>query len=215
MAVFRIEWLLRILCSVAAGFAIGHERHRQSKSAGIRTHAIVSMASCLVMLVSEYAFADAVKNDPARIAAAVISGVGFLGAGIIFTQNGSTHGLTTAAGVWATSAIGMTFGGGMYELGAFCTVLMYMIETLFQKAFSYTPPYTSMPIIVKMNKKGSPKQINEALLRMGYNHSENKITQSEEGWNIETTVRTNKDLIPSAFVEELKKEENVIDVVSR
>ena len=116
MAVFRIEWLLRILCSVAAGFAIGHERHRQSKSAGIRTHAIVSMASCLVMLVSEYAFADAVKNDPARIAAAVISGVGFLGAGIIFTQNGSTHGLTTAAGVWATSAIGMTFGGGMAML---------------------------------------------------------------------------------------------------
>ena len=66
-----------------------------------------------------------------------------------------------------------------------------------------------------MNKNGSPKQINEALLKMGYNHSENKITQGEDGWNIETTVRTNKDLIPSVFIEELKKEENVIDVVSR
>ncbi|MBQ1482880.1 MAG: MgtC/SapB family protein [Erysipelotrichaceae bacterium] len=215
MAAFQAEWLLRVLCSVLIGFMIGHERHRQSKSAGIRTHAIVAMASCLVMLVSKYAFADSLKNDPARLAASVVSGVGFLGAGIIFMQNGSTHGLTTAAGVWATSAIGLTFGAGMYELGFFCGILMYLIATQFQRAFSYTPPYSTISIVIRMNKDGSPRQVNDILLRMGFNHSENRVLQSEEGWDIATTVSTNKDLVPSVFIEELKKEENVIDVICK
>lgn len=212
MTTFQPEWLLRILSSVLVGFLVGVERHWQSKSAGIRTHAVVAMAACLVMIVSKYGFPDAARNDPARIAASVVSGIGFLGAGIIFTQNGSTHGLTTAAGVWATAAIGLTFGAGMYILGYFCGILMFIIVTFFQKTFSYTSPYSSMRIAVIMNEEGSPKQVNDYLLKSGYNHSENQVFACKEGYRIETVIRTNKDIVPDEFINNLKNENNVVDV---
>ncbi len=212
MDLFDAEWLLRVLSAVAVGFLIGMERHRQSKSAGIRTHMIVAMASCLVMIVSEYAFPGAARNDPARIAAGVVSGIGFLGAGIIFTHNGSTHGLTTAAGVWAMSAVGLTFGAGMYKLGFFCGLLMFVIESFLQKTFSHTLPYSNMVIVVKMDSEGSPGILNEELLKMGYNHSENRISAADDGWIIETTVRTNKELKPKKFIEDLSKTEHIVEV---
>jgi len=209
---FHAEWLLRIACSILVGFVVGYERHRRSKEAGIRTHMIVAMASCLLMLISKYGFEDASRFDPSRIASSVVSGVGFLGAGIIFVQNGSTHGLTTAAGVWAVAAIGMAFGAGMYQLGSICGVLMFVIEAFFKKTFSFNPPYNSVTLSFLLDEDFDPKDINDMLMEMGYNHSDNNISASADGYTLQTTIRTNKTFQIKEVREKLKTIPHVRDV---
>ena len=131
------EWLARLAISVACGFLIGFERKRRSKDAGIRTHIIVCFASALMMIISKYAFTDLLGGawgtkdaDPARIAAQVVSGIGFLGAGIIFYRRDLLHGLTTAAGVWATAGIGLAIGAGLVIIGCISTVILFALQLL-------------------------------------------------------------------------------------
>ena len=121
--------LLNIVLAAILGFCIGFERRLRSKEAGIRTHMLVCMASALLMVVGKYGF-DGEKADAARIAAQVVSGVGFLGAGIIMFRGQRTRGLTTAAGVWTTAAIGMACGADMWILAAVATVLLIGVHTL-------------------------------------------------------------------------------------
>lgn len=130
------ELLLRLVISVAAGMIIGYERKNRSKEAGIRTHVIVCIGSCLIMIVSKYGFIDVLGTiypsvDPTRIAAQIVSGVGFLGAGMILVRKQTISGLTTAAGIWATSGVGMAIGGGMYTLGLVCALLIVAIQIVF------------------------------------------------------------------------------------
>ena len=131
MGNFQAEWVLRLVCAVLAGILIGYERHNRAKAAGIRTHAIVALASCLLMIVSKHGFDGAEKYDAARIAAQVVSGVGFLGAGVIFVRNDNVRGLTTAAGIFMTAAIGLCFGSGMYSyssaVGLFKSVVNFIL----------------------------------------------------------------------------------------
>lgn len=118
----EIELSLRLLASALFGMAIGFERELRSKGAGIRTHVLVALGSALFMIISQYGFGDAARFDVSRVAAGVVAGIGFLGGGIIM-KNKHVTGLTTAAGLWVTAAIGMGAGGGMYVLTALCTVL--------------------------------------------------------------------------------------------
>ena len=120
-----LDFVIRILCAAVAGFIVGFERKSRSKDAGVRTHTLVALGSAIMMILSKYAFADleidalGIKGtDAARIAAQVVSGIGFLGAGIIVYRRDILRGLTTAAGIWATAGIGMAFGAGMYIVGA-------------------------------------------------------------------------------------------------
>ncbi len=111
----ELDWLLRILVAALCGTAIGYERATQRKSAGIRTHMVVAVASALFMLVSKYGFFDLlslhdISLDPSRIAAQIVTGISFIGAGTILVRREQISGLTTAAGVWATAAIGMAVG---------------------------------------------------------------------------------------------------------
>ncbi len=122
--------LLDILIAGILGFVIGFERKIRSKEAGIRTHTIVSLGSALLMVVSKYAFADVSGYDPARIAAQIVSGIGFLGAGIIVYRKHEIHGLTTAAGVWATAGVGMACGGGLYTVAVGGTILLIAVQCL-------------------------------------------------------------------------------------
>lgn len=130
-----LDYILRIVAAAVAGFAIGYERKTRSKEAGVRTHTLVCMAAAMLMVISKYAFADQITGengvrgaDSARIAAQVVSGIGFLGAGIIIYRKDTLHGLTTAAGIWATAGIGMAFGSGMYLLGLCCTLILLIIQ---------------------------------------------------------------------------------------
>ena len=119
------EFVIRIIISVLLGFAIGMERKMRFKEVGIRTHAIVAAGACLFMLISKYGFDDLDgRFDGARVVAQVVSGIGFIGAGMIMHRKLAIHGLTTAAGVWITAGIGMAVGAGMYILAASATVII-------------------------------------------------------------------------------------------
>lgn len=122
------DFALRLLVAGLMGVLIGLEREYRAKEAGYRTHFLVTLGSCLMMIVSQYGFtdvleADLVRLDPSRIAAQVVSGIGFIGAGTIILQKQVVRGLTTAAGIWATGGIGLAIGAGMYAIGVTATLL--------------------------------------------------------------------------------------------
>ncbi len=127
----ELYYLLNILLAVVLGFAIGYERKLRYKEAGIRTHTIVCAGSALIMVVSKYGFADIMEYDASRVAAQIVSGIGFLGAGIIIYRKHEIHGLTTAAGVWATAGVGMAAGAGMYLVALGAAVVLIGVQCLF------------------------------------------------------------------------------------
>lgn len=129
----EIEFLIRIFCAALLGGLIGLEREYRAKEAGFRTHFLVALGSAVFMIVSAYGFSDALTNDLqrwdlSRVAAQVVSGIGFIGAGtIIFRKSENmVSGLTTAAGLWVTAAIGLACGGGMYILAIGSTVMVLL-----------------------------------------------------------------------------------------
>ncbi len=128
----EVVCIINLLLSIMLGFAIGLERKQRSKEAGIRTHTIVCLGSALMMVVSKYGFMDleGVNSDPARIAAQIVTGIGFLGAGMIVYKNRSISGLTTAAGVWAAAGIGMACGAGLYVIAIFSALLLIGVQIL-------------------------------------------------------------------------------------
>jgi putative Mg2+ transporter-C (MgtC) family protein len=125
-----LDFCLRLLLAGALGAVVGLDREYRAKEAGYRTHFLVSLGSALIMIVSQYGFMDVLHTegvqmrlDPSRIAAQVVTGIGFIGAGTIIFQRQIVRGLTTAAGIWATSGIGLAVGAGMYTLGILATAL--------------------------------------------------------------------------------------------
>lgn len=122
------EFILRLFIAGVLGSIIGLDREYRAKEAGYRTHFLVSLGSALIMIVSQHGFGGIldtpnVNLDPSRIASQVVTGIGFIGAGTIILHKQIVRGLTTAAGIWATSGIGLAIGAGMYELGISATVL--------------------------------------------------------------------------------------------
>ncbi len=143
--VYQTSLLLRIIVAGFSGYLIGYERKNRNKGAGMRTHAIVAMGAALMMVVSKYGFRDIPNFDASRIAAQIVSGIGFLGAGVIFVKNNSVSGLTTAAGIWATAGVGMAVGAGAYYLGCGSAFLLIMIQVLLHDVpFLSKEPYRCM-----------------------------------------------------------------------
>ncbi len=209
---FKLEWMLRVLCAVAAGMVLGYERHTHSKEAGIRTHTIVAMASCLLMIISREGFLDMAKVDASRVAAQVVSGVGFLGAGIIFVRQDTIQGLTTAAGIWATSAIGLCIGAGMYEMGVFCTLLMIAVQISVRRLFNYNPPRNQLTLLIHMKPERTTEAVNRCLYKLRYMHTVNKVTSDGQGgWYIKTQIMTNKNPEPGKIIDMLEAEETILD----
>lgn len=138
----QAELLFRIILAAFMGYLIGYERKNREKSAGMRTHAIVCMGSALIMIVSKYGFSDIPDYDASRVAAQIVSGIGFLGAGIIFVRNHSVSGLTTAAGIWTTAGVGMAIGGGLYLIGTCAGILVVATQIiLHHSSFLTAEPY--------------------------------------------------------------------------
>lgn len=135
-----MEDYLRLVLAAFLGGAIGFERECFGKVAGLRTHALVSMASCLLMIISVELFEQyhgQSNVDPGRIAAQVVTGIGFIGAGAIIRSGASVKGITTAACLWAVSAIGLACGMGLYGISAFTTLLVIVILLAFQRIEDY------------------------------------------------------------------------------
>lgn len=120
-----MDWnlILRLILGGLLGGLIGLEREFRAKEAGIRTHFIVALGSALFMIISQYAFPDAGKFDASRVAAQVVSGIGFIGAGVIIFQKNVVRGITTAAGLWVSAAIGLACGAGMFPIAIAATLL--------------------------------------------------------------------------------------------
>lgn len=201
------HFIVRMLVSIVCGFAIGLERKSRSKEAGIRTHAIVCLASCLFMILSKYLtaplFSDISGNsfdgDATRIAAQVVTGIGFLGAGIIMYRRDVMHGLTTAAGIWATSAIGMAIGGGFIVTGVCATAIILLLQLVFHlpiKAFT-----TRHIALIKMQIwVENDDVLNQILEKLGTNKvSSYKVKQVGESLIANVEVATMDTLDPIQF----------------
>lgn len=135
LEVNAVNSVFRLILSILLGVLVGAERKRKGQIAGVRTFALISMGACLAMLLSIYVPQEylGLKNgDPGRIAAQVITGIGFIGGGAIIQMRGSVRGLTTAAGIWATAIIGMAVGIGMYVIAVSATILVFVILVMFE-----------------------------------------------------------------------------------
>ena len=138
------ECLLRIFLAALCGLVIGFERKARLKEAGVRTHLIVALGAALITIVSKYGFfdlalfAEGIQADPTRIAAQIVSGVGFLGAGMIFMRHRTLTGLTTAAGIWTTAGIGMAVGCGLYAVSLFSTALVVLTQLMLHRDYRWT-----------------------------------------------------------------------------
>lgn len=157
-----LPYLLRLTVAVICGAAIGFERMKRQKEAGIRTHIIVALGSALMMIVSKYGFFDVIVNDSvsvdaSRVASNIITGVSFLGSGIIIFK-GYVKGLTTAAGVWVTAGIGMAIGAGMYGIGIMGTALLLLIQILIHR---FLPIENTTSANLTMKIKDEPGSLHE------------------------------------------------------
>ena len=117
--------LVRLVLAVMLGGIIGYEREQAAKPAGVRTHGMVCLGAALFTVISLYGFGE--TGDPARVAAQIVSGIGFLGAGLILRQRGNVLGLTTAASLWMTAAIGVAIGVGMMAMALMTVLLVYLL----------------------------------------------------------------------------------------
>lgn len=153
-----MEFILRLLVAGVLGALIGLDREYRAKEAGYRTHFLVSLGSALIMIVSQHGFGDVLGEqgiglDPSRIASQVVTGIGFIGAGTIILNKQIVRGLTTAAGIWATSGIGLAVGAGMYALGVSATVLTLVGLEVLNMLFRRVGMRTSLVEFSTSNKE--------------------------------------------------------------
>ena len=220
------EVTLRLFLAAVLGGAVGMDRQRYEWAAGLRTHMLVCLGSALIMIVSAYGFSDIltvnhVSLDPSRVAAQVVSGIGFLGAGtILFLKHEVVKGLTTAAGLWTVAGIGLAIGGGLYFAAAAATILVLIILILIK-------PYKKKLIVerrqteiqLRMNKNQvSLSQLENMLSTsdISYNHLKFNNTKEDNIYAVE--IRLNKTVsnkIILQFIETLNKTNGVNEVEFR
>lgn len=187
----EIELLLRMVAACICGAVIGVERSRRLKEAGVRTHVLIACTAAVIMIVSKYGFADLSNGaelfpgtrgaDAARLAAQVVSGISFLGAGVIFKNGSTIKGLTTAAGMWATAGIGLAFGSGMYILGLFATVTVVVIQVLMHKIPVGNDAYHTCHLEITVNDSDTFKGALRAQLAQWHAQVvETRITRNDD-----------------------------------
>ena len=183
-----LELIIRVIVGGVLGGVIGYEREKRAKEAGFRTHFLVALGSALLAVISAYGF-DKVEEvipiaryDPSRVAAQIVSGIGFIGAGLIIFQKNVIHGLTTAAGLWVTAAIGIASGVGHYELAVITTVMVVI----------------ALELVVFVDKKLNKRQLSISM----------KSTDKEKIRNFISSIKEDKVVI-RAYDLELVTEDNV------
>jgi putative Mg2+ transporter-C (MgtC) family protein len=202
----NLDFVLRIFVACVCGFILGVERSRRFKEAGVRTHMIVCCGAALIMIVSKYGFADLTSvagetyngtrgADPARLAAQVVSGVGFLGAGMIFKNGGSVTGLTTAAGIWAAAGIGLAIGSGMYAVGILVTIAIASIQMLMHIVTVGADAYKhcNLDILVE-NMFDFDQKFKDLMKQYGATLVEFRITREVNGIRYNATLKSKKPI---------------------
>lgn len=187
-----------MLGAALLGAAIGYEREMRGKGAGLRTHMLVALGSALFMAISIYGFPDANRFDASRVAAGVVGGLGFLCAGIIM-KNRHVSGLTTAAGLWVTGAVGLGIGGGMYEVSILCTILMILCL----EVMHFLIPSMGERQITATLSAADDKVLQAAIESLGKQVVWFAILREGELVKAEINLRTNKKESPLALLERL------------
>ena len=171
----HLEMLLRLLAAVAAGAVIGYERSFHGRPAGLRTHVLVCMASAVLMLVTVYEdhwvrIAGEARLDPTRMAQGIMTGIGFLGAGVIVKEGLNVRGLTTAASIWITAAIGVLAGVGLYVPMLFAVVLTLLVLGVFRWIEMRVPTLAYFYFDVKYARDGnlSEESTRELVGKLGF-----------------------------------------------
>ena len=193
-----LELTVRIVAAGALGAAIGYERELRGKSAGMRTHLLVALGSALLMIISQLGFETVERFDAARIAAAVVGGLGFLGGGIIM-KNKHVSGLTTAAGLWVTGAIGLAVGGGLYEIA----LLSFIIIIICMEAmYYYDFRLGDRPVGIVISGKDRDDLI-RALGEIGQQPSINSITKVADGYKVDASLLVKKRHFPTEVLKRI------------
>ena len=213
--ILQFELIGRCLLAALCGALIGIERKNRLKEAGLRTHLIVALGSALMMEVSKYGFFDVlrygahlgveVKLDPSRVAASIITGIGFLGAGTIFVRKQVINGLTTAAGLWTTSGIGMAIGSGMYMVGITITVFQFLIQIILHKNLKLLRMPSSDYVVLRAdNEPDIVKRVTAAFREHNVEIQSVKYEKlSEKAVEIECFVKVPKAYTPIMAAEDL------------
>lgn len=203
--------LLDLLLSVLLGFVIGYERKLRSKEAGIRTHTIVCFGAALMMVISKHAFDG--SADSARVAAQIVSGVGFLGAGMIVYRQHEVHGLTTAAGVWATAGIGMACGAEQYILAAGATLILVFVQAILHLPLRPLVQKKSYSVrIVFIQKTDENLKIKELF---GTDRFNKLVITRENGQIVYSATLTTEKEFSSSWLNRLMEENPFIRSVER
>lgn len=214
-----IDWeiiLLRLVLASVLGAVIGMERERKNWSAGMRTHMMVCLGAALVIIVSSHGFYDVIGDhitlDPARVAAQVVSGIGFLGAGIIiFQKPGFVRGLTTASGLWTVAAIGLAAGAGMYLAAVSATVIAFTILLILQPIEKrFARQFKQHLIRIAVNQSANPYDIIDQIMATAESDINTfSFNRTATGYLIEINFNEFdiKEIAPT--LSEIEKNENV------
>lgn len=197
------EYMLRLVVACMCGACVGFERSRRFKDAGVRTHVMVTLGAALVMVVSKYGFQDSQNFDASRIAANVVSGVGFLGAGVIFFRGSSIKGLTTAAGIWTTAGIGLALGSGMYFVGIMSTVIVIIAQFFLHRILKSVDSFSTSELSVSLdNEPGAIEEFKAMLEKEKLAIQTCKIIKNTEEGTItfKATVRVPHDMEFEDFI---------------
>nr|WP_230202517.1 MgtC/SapB family protein [Paenibacillus ihumii] len=189
------EMLLRVLIAGICGSIIGFERKSRMKEAGVRTHFVVAVGAALMIIISKYGFQDQIgwsslSLDPSRIASGVVSGVGFLGAGMIFMQRHTVKGLTTAAGIWATAGIGMAVGAGMYFVGIGVMLIIFVGQIVLHGRLSrLTSPKIENVVLVLENEEEALERILKQLSELNISVLSFEMERQEQHMDVTLTLQ--------------------------
>ena len=212
--------ILRILCAVILGGLLGLERGMKNRPAGLRTYMLVCVGACLIMMTNQYIYQTAAAGDPTRMAAQVVSGIGFLGAGtIIVTRRNQIRGLTTAAGLWSAAGVGIALGIGFYEAALAGGIAIFVVMTLLQQMDNRMHRKTRiLEVYLETAKDQSLGDLLHALREKGY---EVRDIQRETGLEAGsdtgsrayiTTVKTKKRKTHIEIVEDIRQIPGVVYV---
>ncbi len=210
--------IIRMLLSCLCGMVIGFERSRRQKDAGIRTHMLVALGATLAMLVSKYGFFDllqyeSLRADASRIASNVITGVGFLGAGVIFVRDVSIKGLTTAAGIWTTASVGLAIGAGMYTVGICATIFMIIFQLILHKYLSKLENTSNEFTVIVNNSSDAVKDFREMLKSMNIRLETCKMTRNDDSTiSLDITIKKSRTTSMDEIMLLAEQNENVISI---
>lgn len=208
----ELKMLIDLGLSALLGFLIGFERKLRSKEAGIRTHTIVSVGACMMMLISLYGF-KGVDSDASRVAAQIVSGVSFLGAGIIVYRKHEVKGLTTAAGVWATAAIGMACGARMYILACVGCAILIILQIIFHLPLKIFRPKRFYILKIVFEETGSERALVKELFKVEH-YAQLQVERQGEKLLYKATVNTDVEF-DSATLDEIMKTHHYILSIER